>query len=87
LSEVKDGSTVLEGLSYLGLGTVVKLAHPHTGVDFSNIKLSGESVGDGGDQYTGFDRIGRIIDQRYRNGSTDVDRFQYGYDRNSNRLY
>ena len=52
------------------------------------IKLATESVGDAGDQYTGLDRFGRIADQRWINGSnTDVDRYQYGYDRDGNRLY
>ena len=51
-------------------------------------KLSTESTGDAGDQYTGLDRFGRIADQRWINGSnTDVDRYQYGYDRDGNRLY
>jgi RHS repeat-associated protein len=67
---------------------VVKRAHSQSGVDLSYIKLSGESTGDAGDQYTGLDRFGRIVDQRWINGSNvDVDRFKYGYDRNSNVLY
>ena len=46
------------------------------------IKLATESVGDAGDQFTGLDRFGRVVDQRWINGSnTDVDRYQYGYDR------
>ncbi|RLS39737.1 MAG: hypothetical protein DWH82_05100, partial [Planctomycetota bacterium] len=52
------------------------------------LKLSTKSTGDAGDQYTGLDRFGRIADQRWINGSnTDVDRYQYGYDRDGNRLY
>jgi len=52
------------------------------------IKLATESTGDAGDQYTGLDRFGRIVDQRWINGSnTDVDRYQFGYDRDGNRLY
>ncbi|HZL24932.1 MAG TPA: RHS repeat-associated core domain-containing protein, partial [Acidobacteriaceae bacterium] len=41
------------------------------------------------DRYTGLDRFGRNIDQNYINTSTGVstDRFQYGYDPNSNVLY
>ena len=44
-------------------------------------------TGDAGDQYTGLDRFGRVVDQRWvktADGS-HTDRFQYGYDRNSNR--
>jgi len=33
------------------------------------IKLSGEPVGDGGDQYTGLDRFGRVVDNRWMNSS------------------
>ena len=52
------------------------------------IKLATELVGDAGDQYTGLDRFGRIVDQRWINSSnTDVDRYQYGYDRDSNCLF
>jgi len=88
LSSLSDASNTLEAYSYLGLGTVVKRAHSQSGVDLSYIKLSTESVGDAGDQYTGLDRFGRIVDQRWINGSnTDVDRYQYGYDRDGNRLY
>jgi len=52
-------------------------------------KRSGESNGDAGDQYTGLDRFGRVVDQRWikTSGPTTTDRFQYGYDRDSNRTY
>ena len=44
--------------------------------------------GDGGDKYVGLDRFGRVVDQRWKNGAgTDLDRFQYAYDRDSNRKY
>jgi hypothetical protein len=33
-------------------------------VDVTYIKQTGESNGDAGDQYTGLDRFGRIVDQR-----------------------
>ncbi len=88
LTSISDSSNTLESLSYLGLGTVVKRAHSQSGVDLSYIKLTGESAGDAGDQYNGLDRFGRIVDQRWINGSNvDVDRFKYGYDRNGNVLY
>ena len=86
LNAIKDGSTTLEGFSYLGLGTVVERTHPQPGVDLSYVKLSTESTADAGDQYTGLDRFGRIVDQRWRSGSTDQDRFTYTYDRDGNRL-
>jgi RHS repeat-associated protein len=89
LTSISDGVTTLESLSYLGLATVVKRAHPQPGVDLTYIKQTGESNGDAGDQYTGLDRFGRVVDQRWiitANG-TATDRFKYGYDRDSNVLY
>ena len=86
LSSITNSGATLESYSYLGLGTVVVRGHAQTGVDLSYVKLSGESVGDAGDQYTGLDRFGRIADQRWRSGGTDVDRNTYTYDRDSNRL-
>jgi RHS repeat-associated protein len=47
------------------------------------------ATGDGGDKYTGFDRFGRVVDQRWITGSgssaTDVDRYGYTYDEHGNR--
>ncbi len=86
LSSIADGSTTLESYQYLGAATVVVRAHPEPGIDLSYVKLSGESVGDAGDQYTGLDRFDRIKDQRWRSGTTDKDRNTYTYDRDGNRL-
>src|SRR5438067_11705807 len=89
LSSLTDGSTTLEAYSYLGLDTVVKRAHPQPGVDLTYIKQTGEANSDAGDQYTGLDRFGRVVDQRWivtANG-THTDRFKYGYDRDGNPLY
>jgi RHS repeat-associated protein len=87
LSALKDGATTLESYDYLGLDTVVKRGHAQSGVDLTYIKASGEGNGDAGDQYTGLDRFGRVVDQRWRTSSVEKDRYQYGYDRNGNRLY
>jgi len=42
-------------------------------------------VGDGGDQYAGLDRFGRVIDQRWMKDSSgaDLERVEYGFDRAS----
>ncbi len=47
------------------------------------------ATSDGGDQYTGLDRFGRVVDQNWLNTGTApaTDRFQYGYDRDGNVLY
>jgi len=41
--------------------------------------------------FAGLDQFGRITDQRWQNSitgtPTDIDRYQYGYDRDSNRLW
>jgi RHS repeat-associated protein len=88
LLSITDGATTLESYSYLGLGTVVTRAHPQPGVDLTYVKLTGESDGAAGDKYTGLDAFGRVIDQRWTtSGGTAADRRQYGYDRDSNRLY
>jgi RHS repeat-associated protein len=87
VSSLSDSTGTLEGYDYLGLGAVVRRSHPQPGVDLTWIKQSGESNGDAGDQYTGLDRFGRVVDQRWikTSGPTTTDRFQYGYDRDSNR--
>jgi len=71
----------------LGLDRTVMVSYPQPGIRMSYIKLSGEPVGDGGDQYTGLDRFGRVVDNRWLNSSNvDVDRIFYTYSRASNRL-
>ncbi|HXG09406.1 MAG TPA: hypothetical protein VNK04_06420 [Gemmataceae bacterium] len=88
LSSLFDNSATLESYDYLGLATVVRRAHPQPSVDLTYIKQAGEANGDAGDPYTGLDRFGRVVDQRWRKGDgSHTDRFAYGYDRNSNRLY
>jgi RHS repeat-associated protein len=87
LSSLSDSSGILESYSYLGLDTVVKRAHPQPNVDLTYITPGGS--GDAGDQYTGLDRFGRVVDQRWYNNSTSTatDEFKYGYDRDGNVLY
>jgi RHS repeat-associated protein len=88
LTSISDGATVLESYTYLGFAIMVKRAHAQPGMDLSFIKLTGESDADAGDKYIGLDRFGRIADNRWLTATpTDLDRRQYGHDRNSNRLY
>jgi RHS repeat-associated protein len=88
LSSLSDSTGTLESYDYLGVGTVVRRAHPQPGVDLTYIKQTGEGNGDAGDQYTGLDRFDRVFDQRWLKTSTGsaTDRFQYTYDRDGNRL-
>ena len=70
--------------TYLGGGTVVKAAHPAvtSGLDLT---YKGSSNG----AYDGFDRFDRVVDQRWTNaaGTSDLDRYKYGYDLASNRTW
>jgi RHS repeat-associated protein len=58
-------------------------------VDLTYVKQTGESNGDAGDPYTGLNRFGHVVDQRWVKTSdgSHTDRFQYGYDRDGNRSY
>ncbi|MFL5246024.1 MAG: RHS repeat-associated core domain-containing protein [Gemmataceae bacterium] len=89
LSSLSDTTGTLESYDYLGQSTVVRRAHSQPGVDLTYIKQGAEGNGDAGDQYTGLDRFGRVVDQRWIKTSTGTatDRFKYGYDRDSNALY
>jgi hypothetical protein len=92
LSELIDafngspGITV-EAYSYLGLSTMVRREMPEPEIELTYLKQSGEGNGEAGDQYAGLDRFGRIVDQRWKDSgsSSHIDRFQYGYDHDSNR--
>jgi RHS repeat-associated protein len=89
LSSQSMSSTTLETYAYLGLDNVVVRGRPEPNMDLTYIKRLLEADGEAGDQYTGLDRFGRVVDQRWRRGttSTHADRFKYGYDPNGNRLY
>jgi YD repeat-containing protein len=92
----------LEQYSYLGLSEVVERRRP-TGTPGTDLVLSyvyqaGDNLiplrpdagVDGGDDYTGLDRFGRILDQNWLTtgtGGASVDRWQYAYDGGSNVLY
>ncbi len=81
LSSLSDSSGTVESYDYLGLGTVVRRAHSQPGVDLTYVG----TPADAGDPYAGLDRFGRVVDQKWIKSGTATDRFQYGYDRNSNR--
>jgi RHS repeat-associated protein len=89
VSSISDNLTsiTLESETYLGLGTVVQRTQSQAGIALSYIQQG--TVTDGGDQYTGLDRFGRVLDQNWLNTGQGISlvRLQYGYDRNSNRLY
>jgi RHS repeat-associated protein len=87
-SSLSDGAVTLEAYTYLGAGRVVERSQPQPGLALSFVKRPGEPDGDGGDAYTGFDRFGRILDQRWvRADGSAVVRQEHAYDRNSNKTY
>lgn len=87
LLAIKDDSSGSPGASlaeytYLGLGRVViqDLPQPDVKLDY---------FGGTSGAYAGFDRFGRVNDQRWYSYGTsqDVDRIKYGHDRASNRIW
>jgi RHS repeat-associated protein len=91
VTSLSDSGGTLESYKYLGLNTVVERDHPQINVNLTFIQQAGDSnaITDGGDQYTGLDRFGRIIDQNSVNATTgtSTDRFQMGYDQDGNVTY
>ncbi len=82
---VRHGASLtLAAYTYLGIGTVVRI--DYTQAD-ARLDLWGGTSG----TFDGFDRFGRIIDQRWQNAVSttpvDIDRYKYGYDRDSNRTW
>ena len=85
LDAIKDDSggspgSTLASYSYLGLGTIVIEDYEQPDVRLEYFFSS---------TYSGFDRFGRVVDQRWYDygASADRDRYTYGYDRASNRTY
>ncbi len=88
VAALKQSTTVLVGYSYLGRDEIVVAGYSgQPGVELTYFTSGGS--GDAGDQYTGLDRFGRVIDQRWRKTSdnTDRERVKYGFDRVSNRIW
>ncbi len=94
-------ATHLVDYSYLGSGRSAQSVNSPMGSGFviadytqPEIKwtmadLTGTNDPDTGDIYSGFDRFGRVKDNRwYGYGAmADADRIKYGYDRSSNRIW
>ena len=85
LAAIKDDSggspgNTLASYTYLGLGTIVIEDYEQP-----DVRLEYYSGG----SYGGFDRFGRVVDQKWYDygASSDRDRYRYGYDRASNRVY
>ena len=84
-----DDANTYVAYKYLGASTVVDANHPAGPAPLgpTGLRLTLDPNAD--KAYAGFDRLGRVIDQRWaRSNSADpnADRFGYTYDRASNRL-
>ncbi len=85
-----DGSsTHLAEYSFLGAYTFAIVDYTEPDTKWTLVDLSGTNDPDTGDIYSGFDRFGRVKDNRWYDygTSSDVDRIKYGYDRASNRIW
>ena len=83
-----SGATRFAEYAYLGAGTIVSVAHPAvSGGLMLDYNPSGNADGNPNDNYSGWDRFGRVVDQRWTDGAgtADLDRYSYTYDGNSNR--
>jgi len=85
VAALKQGTTSLAAYTYLGLSQVLKASYGQPQLELTYIKQAGESNGDAGDQYTGLDRFGRVVDQRWLKGANAVERVKYGFNRAHNR--
>ena len=87
--EVDGEAHDLVQYTYAGVSWPVVLTMPATtDIEMTSKRLEGEPVGDAGDIYSGFDRFGRACDIRWRNvGGGDIERIQYGFDRDSRRTW
>ena len=78
IKQLKIGATVLVDYSYLDQGVpVIANYSGQPGVELTYYTSGGS--GDAGDQYTGLDRFGRIVDQRWRKTSDSTDRERVKY--------
>lgn len=86
-SIMESGSTWAQ-YTYMGLATIVQITEDEPNLEMTYILQGGEPVGDAGDQYTGLDRFGRLVDNRWINGDgSDMNRVEYGYSEASNRIW
>jgi RHS repeat-associated protein len=86
---VDDDSTTLVEYEYLGQSTFVDTKYSEPDIRNTLIGIPATNDPGTGDIYHGLDRFGRVKDCRWYNDTTssDVDRYKYGYDRASNRLW
>jgi hypothetical protein len=69
--------------TYLGAGTIVQAAHPAVSGGLTLSYGSAEA------NHPGLDGLGRVVEQKWTDGSGSAvrDHYQYGYDRASSRVW
>jgi RHS repeat-associated protein len=84
INDTTSGTTTLAQYVYLGASMVIRISYPEPSVW---LDLWGGTSG----VFNGVDQFNRIIDQRWQNDitgtSADIDRYKYGHDLNSNRIW
>ncbi|MBA3684524.1 MAG: RHS repeat-associated core domain-containing protein [Planctomycetes bacterium] len=82
VAENSTGTIIDARYAYAGAASIVRIEHPAV---TGGLTLDYGAAG----TYGGFDRFGRIVDQRWRNAAatSDHDRVQYGYDRAGRKLW
>ena len=88
LSSISDFTGTLQSYQYLGLDTIVVMVEPEADLELTYLTTD-DGTGAAGDEYTGLDQFGRVIEQNWYNTSTDTSMvdIQYGYDDDGNVLY
>ena len=88
LSSLSDFTGTLQSYQYLGLDTIVVMAEPQADLELTYLSTD-DSTGDAGDECTGLDRFGRVIEQNWYNTSTDTSVYddQYILDDDGNVIF
>lgn len=84
VTQVRHASTTIASYRYLGLGVFVGV---NDNVPAVALTYEHGSSGDAGDQYTGLDRFGRVVDLRWNKSTTALVSLQMGYSRASNVVW
>jgi RHS repeat-associated protein len=77
-----DEDEVYAAYAYNGAGRIVLETQKHEGDTVAELDYYQSTTPD---TYDGFDRFGRVVDQKWVHGATVLDRYGYAYDANSNR--
>ncbi len=81
VDDLSDGTNIFALYRYLGMSTFVHVGYEEAAVV---MKIDHGTA----HAYAGFDRFNRIIDMLWTyHDESDLDRFKYGYDRNSSPVY